>query len=80
MREQRTPAPSEEDDTTDRTVMLIVLDREHPWPRSVEDLGRELGQDPTDSVAWLKGAGLLYTLDRLVWPTRAAVRAERLCF
>jgi hypothetical protein len=46
MREQRTPAPSEEDETTDRTVMLIVLDRAQPWPQSVEDLGRELGQDP----------------------------------
>ena len=79
MREQRTPGPSEEDETTDRTVMLIVLDREQPWPRSIEDLGRELDQDPTDSVARLKGAGLLYTLDRFVWPTRAAVRAEQLC-
>ena len=78
MREQRTPAPSEEDETTDRTVMLILLDREQPWPRSIEDLG-ELGQNPSDSVARLKGAGLLYTLDRFVWPTRAAVRAEQLC-
>ncbi len=79
MREQSTPAPGEEDETIDRTVMLIVLDREQPWPRSVEDLGRELGRDPTDSVARLKGAGLLNTLDRFVWPTRAAVRAEQLC-
>ena len=79
MREQRTPTPSEEDEATDRTVMLIVLDREQPWPRSIEDLGRELGQDPRDSVARLKGAGLVYTLDRFVWPTRAAVRAEQLC-
>jgi len=79
MREQRTLDPSEEDNTTDRTVMLILLDREQPWPRSVEDLGRELGQDPTDSLARLNGAGLLYTLDRFVWPTQAAVRAEQLC-
>ena len=79
MREQRTPTPSEEDEAIDRSVMLIVLDREQPWPRSVEDLGRELGQDPADGVARLKGAGLVYTLDRFVWPTRAAVRAEQLC-
>lgn len=79
MREQRTPTPRDEDETIDRTVMLIVLDREQPWPRSVEDLGRELGRDATDSVARLKGAGLLYRLDRFVWPTRAAVRAEQLC-
>lgn len=79
MREQRTPAPCEEDETVDRTVMLILLDREQPWPRSIEDLGRELGQDPSDSVARLKGAGLLYTLAQFVWPTRAAVRAEQLC-
>jgi hypothetical protein len=79
MREQRTPAPSEEDDTTDRTVMLILLDRDHPWPRSVDELGRELGEDPADSVARLRGAGLLSKIDRFVWPTRAAVRAEQLC-
>jgi len=79
MREQRTPDPSEHEDTTDRTVMLILLDRDQPWPRSVEDLGREFDQDPTDSVARLRAAGLLYTLDRFVWPTRAAVRAEQLC-
>ena len=59
--------------------MLILLDREQPWPRSIEDLGRELGQDPSGSVACLKGAGLLYALDRFVCPTRAAVRAEQLC-
>jgi hypothetical protein len=79
MREQRTPAPSEEDETTDRTVMLILLDREQPWPRSIDDLSLELGTDPTDSVARLKGAGLLYMPNRFVWPTRAAVRAEQLC-
>ena len=79
MREQRTPAPGEEEETVDRTVMLILLDREQPWPRSIDDLSRELGQDASDSVARLKGAGLLYTLDQFVWPTRAAVRAEQLC-
>jgi hypothetical protein len=79
MRDQRTPAPGEEDETTDRTVMLILLDREQPWPRSIEGLSRELGQDSTDSVARLKGAGLLYTLERFVWLTKAALRAEQLC-
>ncbi len=79
MRDQRTPAPSEEDDSTDRTVMLIVLDREHPWAPSVDELARELGQDPTDSVARLRGAGLLHAHDKYVWPTRAALRAEQLC-
>jgi hypothetical protein len=80
MREQRNPAPGEEDDNTDRTVMLILLDRDQPWPPSVEQLARELGRDPMDSVARLRAAGLLNTLDRYVWPTRAAVRAEQLCF
>ncbi len=79
MREQRIPVPSEEDDNTDRAVMLILLDREQPWPRSVDELGRELGQDPADSVARLSAAGLLNTIDRFVWPSRAAVRAEQLC-
>jgi len=79
MRDQRTPAPGEEDDNTDRTVMLIMLDREHPWPQTVDELARELGQDPEDSVARLRGAGLLHTHDKYLWPTRAALRAEQLC-
>jgi hypothetical protein len=79
MREQRTHAPGEEDETTNCTVMPILLDREHPWPRSVDELTQELGQDPTGSVARLKGGWLLCILDRYVWPTRAAVMAEKLC-
>jgi hypothetical protein len=54
MRDQRNSAPAEDDDSTDRTVLLILLDREELWPQSVEELARELGHDPTDSVARLR--------------------------
>ncbi len=49
----------EEDDIADRTVMLILLDREQPWPRTLSELERELGETAAESVARLRRAGLL---------------------
>jgi hypothetical protein len=46
-------APAGDEDGTDRTVMLILLDRSQPWPRSIDELARELGRDP----GWARRAG-----------------------
>ena len=76
MRDERTLA--EQDDWVDRTVLVLLLDRERPWPWSVGELERELGGDPTDSVARLYAAGLIWRRDGFVWPTKAAIRADEL--
>jgi len=76
MRDERTPAQDE--DRLDRTILVLLLDRERPWSWSVTELARELGGDPTDSVARLHAAGLIWRRDGFVWPTQAAVRADEL--
>ncbi len=72
------PTPAQDEDRVDRTVLVLLLDRERPWPCSTGELSRELGQDPTDALARLYGAGLICRLGEFVWPTRAAVRADEL--
>ena len=42
------------------------------------ELRRELGAEPADGLARLRGAGLVCRLGEFVWPTRAAVRADEL--
>jgi hypothetical protein len=78
MRDERTPTPAEEEDRTDRSVLLLLLDRDRPWPCSEDELARELGMDPADSLARLHGAGLIYRLHEFAWASRAAVRADEL--
>jgi hypothetical protein len=76
MRGERTP--SDDDDRLDRTILVLLLDREPPWPCSVVELRRDLGRDPADALARLHLAGLIYRLGEFVWPTRAAIRADEL--
>ena len=78
MRDERTPTPAEKDDRADRAVLLLLLDRERPWPCSEDELTRELGMSPADSLARLRGAGLIYRLHEFTWASRAAVRADEL--
>jgi hypothetical protein len=76
MRDERTSAHYE--DRLDRTILVLLLDRERPWPCSTGELARELGHDPADGLARLHGAGLIWRRGEFVWPTRAAVRADEL--
>jgi hypothetical protein len=64
--------------TTKWTILVLLLDRKRPWPWSVSKLERELGEDPADGVARLRGAGLIWRREGFVWPTQAAVRADEL--
>lgn len=78
MRDERTPTPAEEENRTDRAVLLLLLDRDRPWPCSEDEFARELGMNPADSLAGLHGAGLIYRLHEFAWASRAAVRADEL--
>jgi hypothetical protein len=46
MRDESTVTPAGDEDGTNRTVMLILLGRSQPWPRSIDEFARELGRDP----------------------------------
>lgn len=52
-----------------------------PWPWTIEELAREVqekGLDTADAIARLTETGLVHRLDRFVFPTRTARRAEEL--
>lgn len=68
---------SEED--RDKCVLSLLMD-EAPWPWTVEELAWELDTQSgaEDAVARLSGAGLLHRFGPLVFPTRAARRADRI--
>ena len=76
MHGERTPAETEAHE--DRTILVLLLDRERPWPCSARELERELDYDPADGLARLHGAGLIHRRGEFIWPTRAAVRAYEL--
>jgi hypothetical protein len=76
MHGERSPAETEAHE--DRTILVLLLDRERPWPCSVGELAREVDYDPADSLARLNGAGLAHRRGEFIWPTRAAVRADEL--
>jgi hypothetical protein len=61
-------------------VLTLLLDGETPWLWSLEELARELGDEPraADAVASLHGAGLVHRCQQFIFATYAAVRFSRL--
>jgi hypothetical protein len=78
MRDERTRTPAEEDIDIDSPVLSLLIGRDAARPWSREELDREIGQDTTDSLNRLFGAGLIHRLDSFVWASRAALMAEDL--
>ena len=78
MHDQRIPTPPEEEAQEDSVVLGLLLgDREQrPW--SKEEIAREVGDDPSDALNRLYGAGLIHRLEGYAWATRAALRAEEI--
>jgi hypothetical protein len=66
-------------DAQEQGAILTVLLAEpshRPW--SVDEIAREMGHDPADSLRSLYGAGLIHRLDGFVWASRAAVLADEI--
>jgi hypothetical protein len=61
-------------------VVLAVMFREASWPWSIEELGRELGNQASanDAVCRLAENGLVHRLGDFVFPTRAARRGAEI--
>jgi hypothetical protein len=78
MQEQPTRDPAERERSVDCAILglLINLETHRPW--SVEEITREIGEETTDSLNRLYGAGLINRLDGFVWASRAAVVAEEI--
>jgi hypothetical protein len=82
MQYQRIPDEGSRDrlsqEQTDNVVLTLMLCRE-PWPWSVAEIARELGQsDAGDIVRRLTESGLVHRLGEFVFPTRTARRAAEL--
>jgi len=65
-------APAWDQDRVDRSILVLLLDRERPWPCSVDELHRELDHDPAAGLARLNRAGLVILFGGFVCPARAA--------
>lgn len=64
-------------DQRQKTVLMLLFSDPSPW--TVQELGRELGEErlAVDAVAELAGSGLVHRLDAdFVVPSRAARRAD----
>ncbi len=80
MQENPTPTPAERQRTLDGAILGLLIDPDSHRPWSVDEIAREVGEDVTDSLNRLYGAGLIHRLDGFVWATRAAVVADEVAF
>ena len=78
--------PSHEEDLAQQAVLAVLLDA-HPAQRSIEEIVRELVEDPAEfgardrvenAIRDLVGAGLLHRHGPFVFATHAAVRLNEL--
>jgi hypothetical protein len=70
--------PGDRMDGREKSVLFMLFQDPFPW--TVEEIGRELGNQghAVDSVAQLAGDGLVHRLGEFVFPTRAARRSDEL--
>ena len=80
MQENPTPTPAERQWTLDGAILGLLIDLDSPRPWSVDEIAREIGEDVTDSLNRLYGAGLAHRLDGFVSATRAAIVADEIAF
>jgi hypothetical protein len=78
MHDQTTLGPAERQGQLDSAILgLLMMATSHrPW--SFDEIAREIGENPTDSLNRLYGGGLIHRLDGFVWASRAAVMADEI--
>ena len=76
MHDEPSPSAPEREAMQDSTILEMLISEDGPW--SAQEIDREVGFDPTDSLRRLYGAGLLHRVKRFYWPTRAAIYAEQI--
>jgi hypothetical protein len=78
MHDQPIPTAIERDAQTDSALLMVLLAETSHRPWSVDEIAREMGDDPSDSLRRLYGGGLIHRLDGFVWATRAAALADEI--
>jgi hypothetical protein len=78
MHDQPTLTPIQQDAQQDGGIISLLVDVDTTRPWAFDEIAREIGSDPTDSLNRLYGGGLIHRLEGFVWATRAAVMADEI--
>lgn len=70
--------PADREALLDSAILHLLIHEDSHRPWAVEEIGREVRNDPTDSLGRLQGGGLIHRLDRFVWAARPAVVLDEL--
>jgi len=73
-----TLTPIEQDGQIDAAILCLLIDVDATRPWSFDEIAREMGVNPTDSLNRLYGGGLIHRLGGFAWATRAAVIADEI--
>lgn len=68
------------DETTEATIMALLLSDDSRWPWATDELVRQLGDSiaTVDAINRLHATGLVHRCGEFVFPSRAAERADQL--
>lgn len=81
---QENPIPADacrkSEETTEATIMALLLSADSRWPWAADELVRELGDSiaTIDAINRLHATGLVHRCGEFVFPSRAAERADQL--
>lgn len=78
MPDQPTLTPMQQDAQQDAGIISLLVDVDATRPWSLDEIEREIGSDPTDSLRRLYGGGLIHRLEGFAWATRAAIMADEI--
>jgi hypothetical protein len=80
MQDESTRTVAEQEDATDKAILALLLTPEEQRPWSQHEVELEMGDriETIDSLARLRGAGLIHRCGEFVFASRAALTAERL--
>ncbi len=78
MHDEPTPSPAERMDRADQDLLSTLTSDESHRPWSVQEIARQVGEDPSAALARLSREGLIHRLGDFVWASRPAVRAREL--
>lgn len=73
-----TLTPMQQDAQQDAGIISLLVDVDATRPWSFDEIEREIGSNPTDSLRRLYGGGLIHRLEGFVWASRAAVMADEI--
>jgi hypothetical protein len=79
MPEQPTLSVAEQEGMIDQAILGLLVNTNEQRVWSFEEIEREMGYNPIDSLNRLYGGGLVHRLDKqFFWATRAALMSDEI--